>query len=83
MKQCKRAKTVAEFLKSLGVMEFSAWMLALSGKGWWRKAKTWQAHQAMDTEWFAEQGLVCLGERYTMLKRKGNRRGTEQVCPVV
>ena len=84
LKQCKRAKTVAEFLKGLGGKEFSAWMLALSGKGWWRKAKTWQAHRAMDMEWwFAGQGLVCLSERYKVLKGKRNRRGTEQVCPVV
>ncbi len=83
LKQCKRSRTVAEFLKSLGVKEFGAWMLALSGKGWWRKAKTWHAHQAMNKEWFAGQGLVCLSERYNVLKGRRNRRGTEQVCPVV
>ena len=40
LKHCKRAKAQADFLRSLGVPEWRAWILALSGKGWWRKAGT-------------------------------------------
>lgn len=83
LKQCKRVFTLARFFISRGVKEFGAWMQALSGKGWWRMSRTWVAHQAMGLDWFAEQGLVSLAVRYESLKVKRNRRGTEQVRPVV
>ena len=57
--------------------------MPLSGKGWWRKAKTPQASEAMTIEWFNKQGLVSLETRYLKLRSNRNRRGTEQVCPVV
>jgi len=68
LKQRKRAKSIADFLQSLGVPEWSAWILALSGKGWWRKAGAPQAHQAMSIAWFKAQGLVSLSERYAELQ---------------
>lgn len=68
LKQRKRAKPIADFLQSLGVPEWSAWRLALSGKGWWRKAGTPQANQAMSIAWFREQGLVSLTESYAGLQ---------------
>jgi len=58
LKQCKRAYAMARFLMGLGVREDSAWMLALSGKGWWRLADTPQAHRAMSLAWFKEEGLI-------------------------
>jgi len=58
LKQCKRAYTIARFLMSLGEREDSAWMLALSGKGWWRLADTPQAHRAMSLDWFKNEGLL-------------------------
>jgi RNA-directed DNA polymerase len=83
LKQCKRVKTMAELFMSLGVEDFNAWMQAASGKGWWRMARTRTAHRAMNNDWFREQGLVSLIGRYEVLKVGRNRRGTEQVCPVV
>lgn len=83
LKQCKRPKTIADFLQENGVSEEKAWRLALSGKGWWRMSLTPQAHWAMSNDWFKEQGLVSLVERYVELQSERNRRGTEQVCPVV
>ena len=68
LKQRKRAKPIADFLQSLGVPEWNAWILALSGKGWWRKSGTPQAHQAMSIAWFRAQGLVSLSERYAELQ---------------
>jgi RNA-directed DNA polymerase len=68
LKQRKRAKPIADFLQSLGVPEWSAWILALSGKGWWRKAGAPQAQQAMSIAWFRAQGLVSLSERYVELQ---------------
>jgi RNA-directed DNA polymerase len=68
LKQRKRVKAIADFLQRLGVPERSAWRLALSGKGWWRKAGSPQACQAMTIAWFREQGLVNLTERYVELQ---------------
>ncbi len=68
LKQRKRVKAIADFLQRLGVPERSAWQLALSGKGWWRKAGSPQACQAMTIAWFREQGLVNLTERYVELQ---------------
>jgi len=67
LKQRKRAKPVADFLQSLGLPAWRAWLLAKSGKGWWRKAGSPQANEAMSTAWFREQGLVSLTERYAAL----------------
>ena len=58
LKQCKRVHAIARLLMSLGEREDSAWMLALSGKGWWRLADTPQAHRAMDLRWFKDTGLI-------------------------
>src|SRR5690606_1231612 len=50
LKQCKRPRAQADFLRSLGVPEWRAWRLALSGKGCWRKAQSCQAKEAMRSE---------------------------------
>ena len=36
LKQRKRTKSIADFLMEQGVPEWRAWLLAFSGKGWWR-----------------------------------------------
>ncbi len=69
LKQRKRPKPIADFLRSLGVPEWRAWLLGLSGKGWWRMAGSPQAAEAMTLTWFKDQGLVCLTERYAALQR--------------
>jgi len=69
LKQRKRAKSIADFLRKLGVPEWRAWCLASSGKGWWRMAGSPQAAEGMTLAWFREQGLVCLTERYATLQR--------------
>jgi RNA-directed DNA polymerase len=76
LKQCKRTKAQADFLQSLGVPEWRAWILALSGKGWWRKALSYQATEAMTLAWFETQGLIPLTQRHLALQLDGNRRGT-------
>jgi len=83
LKRLKRAKTMAAFLQRLGVPSRRAWLLAVSGKGWWRKAGSPGAQEAMSAKWFAKQGLTDLVQKYEALNDQGNRRGTEQVCPVV
>ncbi len=69
LKQRKRAKPIADFLQRLGVPEWRAWLLALSGKGWWRMAGSPPAAEAMSIQWFRDQGLVSLTARYTSLPR--------------
>jgi RNA-directed DNA polymerase len=64
LKQRKRAKPIADFLQSCGVPEWTSWILALSGKGWWRMALSPPAHHAMNTQWFNRLGLVTLTVRY-------------------
>ncbi len=76
LKQCKRVKSIADFLQERGVPEWRAWILALSGKGWWRLAGSPQAAQAMTIAWFDRHGLVSLANRHTALNIIGNRRGT-------
>ena len=67
LKHCKRSKPIADFLRECGVPEGSAWMLAGSGKGWWRMAGSRQAHEAMSIAWFDALGLGQLA-RHAALK---------------
>ncbi|SDC32410.1 group II intron maturase-specific domain-containing protein, partial [Williamwhitmania taraxaci] len=67
LKQCKRVITLQRFLESMGVKEWQSWILALLGKGHWRKAKCPQANQAMSILWFEEQGLYNLVLKYERL----------------
>jgi RNA-directed DNA polymerase len=68
LKQCKRSRALLYFLHHLGVPKRSAWELAVSGRGWWRKSGCPQAHQAMSKAWFKTLGLVSLSERYAVLQ---------------
>jgi group II intron reverse transcriptase/maturase len=82
IKQCKRTITLQRFLESRGVLKWQSWILALSGKGFWRKSNCPQSCQAMGNRWFEEQGLYNLTlnyERLTNLKKPP----CTKVCPVV
>jgi group II intron reverse transcriptase/maturase len=68
IKQCKRVFTLQQFLKRLGVKNWSSWLLALSGKGHWRKSRSPQVQHAMNNEWFEEQGLYNLAWHYEKFK---------------
>jgi RNA-directed DNA polymerase len=74
LKQCKRAKPTVDFLVKHDVPAWRAWLLALSGKGWWRRSGSPQAHEAMTIAWFEQQGLVNLSAHYAKLQSAGNRR---------
>jgi RNA-directed DNA polymerase len=68
LKQRKRAKSIADFLQDLGVPEWRAWLLASSGKGWWRMAGSPQACEAMNVAWFDQQGLIQCSRHYKALQ---------------
>ena len=67
LKQCKRVITLYQFLKSSGVDTWQSWILALSGKGHWRKSGCPQMHQALGNKWFDEIGLYNLTLNYIRL----------------
>ena len=67
IKQCKRTYTLQKFLVSLGVEKWQSWILALSGKGFWRLSGCPQVQQAMGTQWFDKQGLYNLSLNYVRL----------------
>ncbi len=67
LKQCKRVYSVQQFLERQVVRKRQSWILALSGKGWWRKSGTPQAHEAMGTAWFNDLGLYSLSLHFVAL----------------
>jgi RNA-directed DNA polymerase len=69
LKQCKRAKPIADFLHRLGVPKWRAWIGALSGKGWWRLSGSPPSAEGMSVAWFESLGLVSLVRRYGQLNR--------------
>ncbi len=68
LKQRKRGRSVTAFLVSLGVPRKRARALGGSGRGWWRMAGSPQATEAMTIQWFRDQKLVSLTERYLELQ---------------
>jgi group II intron reverse transcriptase/maturase len=64
IKQTKRTIGLVRFLKKQGIETWQAWIIALSGKGWWRKSATPQLHQAMNKSWFDELKLFNLSLNY-------------------
>jgi RNA-directed DNA polymerase len=68
LKQRKRGRSVTAFLVSLGVPHWRARKLGGSGRGWWRTAGSPQATEAMNIQWFRDQKLVSLTERYLALQ---------------
>lgn len=79
LKQCKRAKPIADLLQACGAPERRAWPLAFSGKGRRRMAGSPQAAEAMTIAWFKQLGLVSLADLQAALHAAGNRRGTMSV----
>ena len=69
LKQCKRAKAIADFLRRRGVPAWRAWIGALSGKGWWRLSGSPPATEGMPLAWFESLGLMSLSQRYEQLNR--------------
>lgn len=67
LKQKKSGSTIAKYLMSLGVSEKEARQIGSSGKGWWRLSRTRAVHRALDKNWFQNQGLIFLEERWGKL----------------
>jgi RNA-directed DNA polymerase len=69
LKQRKRAKSIATFLRGLGVPGPQCWTAAACGKGWWRMSQTPAASQGMNNAWFLAQGLIELLPKYLELQQ--------------
>jgi RNA-directed DNA polymerase len=68
LRQCKRAYPIAKFLSQNGVPEWRAWILASSGKGWWRLGGSPSAMEAMTNVWFERLGLIGLAASLEAVK---------------
>lgn len=66
LKQRKGCKAIVTWLMNLGVREIDARKIGSSGKGWWRLSKTPALHRALNKEWFNNQGLFNLEERWSL-----------------
>jgi RNA-directed DNA polymerase len=68
LKQRKRGKSVADFLRQLGLPAYQAARIGSSGKGWWRLSNSPPVKKALSNQWFFKQGLVSLVLRYDALR---------------
>jgi RNA-directed DNA polymerase len=68
LKQRKGGKSVADFLRQLGVPAHQAAHIGSSGKGWWRLSNAPPVKKALSNDWFSQQGLVRLTLRYDALR---------------
>jgi group II intron reverse transcriptase/maturase len=68
LKQCKRAIGIVRWLRKLGMETKRCWLIALSGKGWWRLSNTPVVNEAMNIRWFQSIGYYCLSDHYARLK---------------
>ncbi len=67
IKQSKKTISLKRLLHSMGVSNWHSWIIALSGKGHWRKSASPQVHQAFNLKWFEEQGVYNLSLNYKLL----------------
>ena len=67
LKQCRFMHPIANWLQKLGVPRRRAWLVAQSGRGWWRLADGPGCKEGMSLAWFKSLGLVSLSIRYEQL----------------
>jgi hypothetical protein len=79
LKQCKRVITLQRFLERQKVDGRQSRILALSGKGHWRKSGCPQAHQVLNNNRFAEAGLYNLTLNYDRVKQLKETAGCESM----
>ena len=64
LKQCKRTIGIVRWLRKLGMEEKRCWLVALSGKGWWRISNSPAVNEAMSNDWFTANGYYNLTAHY-------------------
>ena len=68
LKQCKRAIGIVRWLRKLGMETKRCWLIALSGKGWWRLSNSPAVNEAMNIQWFHSIGYYSLRDHYARLR---------------
>jgi len=68
LKQWKRPKTIRKNLIALGIKEEWARKISGSRKGYWRLACTPQVNKALGLQYWKDQGLISLVEKYQQLR---------------
>jgi len=66
LKQCGRRYTIYKLLRSLGIPEKKSWNAIMYSQGWWQLSKKIAVGQAMNLNWFSQQGLLSLYLRMTV-----------------
>lgn len=68
LKQCGRKHTIYKFLRKLGVGKNKSWNVVMYSQGWWNMSNKPAVSRSMSPKWFAQQGLLSLYARMTVLK---------------
>lgn len=63
LKQCGRKHATFKMLRRLGVSERKSWNVVMYSQGWWNMTSKPAVGKAMNTKWFAQQGLQSLSMR--------------------
>jgi group II intron reverse transcriptase/maturase len=60
LKQCGRRYTIFKMLRGFGTPEQKSWNVVMYSQGWWQMSKKSAVGNAMNLNWFAQQGLQSL-----------------------
>ena len=60
LKQCGRRYTIFKMLRSFSIPEQKSWNVVMYSQGWWQMSKKSAVGNAMNLNWFAQQGLQSL-----------------------
>jgi group II intron reverse transcriptase/maturase len=63
LKQCGRKYTIYKLLRGFGIAKGKSWNVVMYSQGWWNMSKKEAVNQAMNLEWFTQQGLQSLSLR--------------------
>jgi RNA-directed DNA polymerase len=60
LKQCGRRYTIFKLLRSFSIPEQKSWNVVMYSQGWWQMSKKSAVGNAMNLNWFTQQGLQSL-----------------------
>jgi RNA-directed DNA polymerase len=63
LKQCGRKYTIFKLLRSFGIAEKKSWNVVMYSQGWWEMTLKQAVNEALNLQWFAQQGLQSLYSR--------------------
>ena len=63
LKQCGRKHSIFKFLRSFNIPINTCWNVVMYSHGWWNMSHNKAVNNAMNLQWFAQQGLHSLHSR--------------------